>query len=56
MVTLKPLKPKANGNVFKYHDIAIIDYYKDKARGLLEFYCPAHNFHEVKKLVEYHMR
>jgi len=56
MVKEKSFEPKANGTVFKYHDVAIIDYYRQKAQGLLEYYRPANNFHEVKKAVDYHMR
>jgi len=49
-------KPKANGAVFRYHDISIIEYYKAKAIGFLNYYRPAVNYHEVKKLVDYHLR
>ena len=49
-------KPKANGAIFRYHELSIIDYYKQKALGFLNYYKPAVNFHEVKKLVDYHMR
>lgn len=49
-------KPKANGTCFRYHEISIIDYYKQKALGFLNYYKPAANFHEVKKLADYHMR
>jgi retron-type reverse transcriptase len=49
-------KPKASGAIFKYHELSIIDYYKQKALGFLNYYKPAVNFHEVKKLVDYHMR
>jgi len=49
-------KPKANGIVLKYHDAAIIDFYKAKAKGLLEYYKPGNNFHELKKALDYHMR
>ena len=49
-------KPKASGATFKYHELSIIDYYKQKALGFLNYYKLAVNFHEVKKLVDYHMR
>lgn len=49
-------KPKASGVIFRYHDISIIEYYKSKALGFLNYYRPAVNFHEVKKLVDYHLR
>lgn len=56
MTTKSPFMPKSNGICYKYHDVAIIDYYNSKAKGLLEFYSVANNFHEVKRLVNYHMR
>ena len=49
-------KPKACGAVFRYHDISIIKHYKSKALGFLNYYRPAVNFHEVKKLSDYHLR
>jgi len=49
-------KPKASGAIFRYHDISIIEHYKLKALGFLNYYRPAVNFHEVKKLVDYHLR
>lgn len=49
-------KPIANTYVFKYHDINIVNYYKSKAIGVLEYYKPAINFHWLKKQVDYHMR
>lgn len=49
-------KPKANGAVFRFHDISIIEHYKSKALGFLNYYRPAVNYHEVKKLVDYHLR
>jgi hypothetical protein len=49
-------KPKASGVAFRYHEISIIEYYKQKALGFLNYYKPASNFHQVKKLVDYHMR
>lgn len=56
MVHNHKFNPRANGQVFKFHDVAIIDYYKSKAHGLLNYYQPANNFHEIKKVVDYHMR
>ena len=49
-------KPKASGAVFRYHELSIINYYKEKALGFLNYYKPAVNYHDVKKLVDYHMR
>jgi len=49
-------KPKASGMVFKYHEISIIEYFRQKALGFLNYYRPATNYHAVKKLVDYHMR
>lgn len=49
-------KPIASGSTFRFHDISIIEYYKMKALGLLNYYRPAVNFHEIKKLVDYHLR
>jgi retron-type reverse transcriptase len=49
-------KPKACGAIFRYHDISIIEHYKSKALGFLNYYRPAVNFHEVKKLADYHLR
>lgn len=55
MITNKG-KPKASGTIFRYHEISIIDFYKQKALGFLNYYKPAVNFHEVRKLADYHMR
>ncbi len=49
-------KPKFSGVTFRYNEISIIEYYKQKALGFLNYYKPASNFHQVKKLVDYHMR
>ena len=49
-------RPKASGAIFRYHDISIIEHYKMKALGMLNYYRPTANFHEVKKLVDYHLR
>jgi hypothetical protein len=49
-------KPKASGMIFKYHEISIIEYYRQKALGFLNYYRPSTNYHAVKKLVDYHMR
>lgn len=48
--------PKASGAIFRYHEISIIEYYKDKALGFLNYYKPAVNYYNVKKLVDYHLR
>lgn len=49
-------KPKASGAIFRYHELSIINYYREKALGFLNYYKPASNYHDVKKLVDYHMR
>lgn len=49
-------RPKASGAVFKYHDVSIVEFFKQKALGLLSYYRPANNYHSVKKFVDYHMR
>lgn len=49
-------KPKASGAIFRYHELTIINYYKEKALGFLNYYKPASNYHDVKKLVDYHMK
>lgn len=49
-------RPRASGIAFKYHDISIINWFREKANGILQFYRPANNFHQVKKIVDYHMR
>jgi Type II intron maturase len=49
-------EPKASGVIFCYHEISIIEFYKQKALGFLNYYKPAVNYHQVKKLVDYHMR
>lgn len=56
MVKTTSFSPKACERIFKYHDVAIIEYYKKKALGFLEYYSPAINFHVLKKIVDYHMR
>ena len=48
--------PKASGAIFRYNEISIVEYYKQKALGFLNYYRPAVNFHEVKKLADYHIR
>lgn len=48
--------PKARGVMFRYNDISIIEYYKKKALGFLNYYRPAVNYSKVKKLVNYHLR
>ena len=49
-------KPIASGVTFRYHEVSIIEFYKQKALGFLNYYRPASNYHDVKKLVNYHMR
>lgn len=48
--------PKASGAIFRYHDISIIEYYKEKALDFLNYYSPAVNYYNVKKLADYHLR
>lgn len=48
--------PKASGAIFRYHDISIIEYYKEKALGFLNYYRPAVNYYDVKKLADYYLR
>ena len=49
-------KPKACGFAIKYADISIIEFFRQKALGFLNYYKPASNFHEVKKIANYHLR
>ena len=49
-------KPKASGAIFRYHELSIINFYREKALGFLNYYKPAVNYHDIKKLVDYHMR
>jgi len=49
-------KPKACGMIFKYFEISIIEFFKQKALGFLYYYKPTFNYHEIKKLINYHMR
>lgn len=49
-------KPKFCGIALKYHEVSIIEFFRQKALGFLNYYKPASNFHDVKKLVDYHMR
>lgn len=56
MIDQKINKPTACNALLKYHDIQFIEHFKSKARGLLEYYRPASNYHWIKKQVNYHMR
>jgi retron-type reverse transcriptase len=56
MIDQKINKPIACNALLKYHDIQFIEHFKSKARGLLEYYRPAFNYHWIKKQVNYHMR
>lgn len=49
-------KPKACIFVLNHENIFIIEFFKQKAVSLLNYYKPACNFYEVKKLVNYHLR
>jgi hypothetical protein len=49
-------KPKACGFAIKYKDTSIIEFFKQKALSFLNYYKPAFNFYEIKKLVNYHLR
>jgi retron-type reverse transcriptase len=48
--------PKSCGIAYKYDDISIIEFFKSKGLGLLHYYRPAVNFHEIKRMVDYHLR
>ncbi len=56
MLSKNVYSPKASGIAFKYHDISIIQYFREKGQGLLGYYRPAVNLPAVKKLVDYHLR
>jgi Type II intron maturase/Reverse transcriptase (RNA-dependent DNA polymerase) len=49
-------QPKFCGVAIKYHEVSIIEFFKQIAVGILNYYNPALNFHAVKKLVDYHVR
>lgn len=49
-------KPQACGFAIKYKDTSIIEFFKQKALGFLNYYKPAFNFYEIKRLVNYHLR
>lgn len=49
-------KPKFCGVVLKYNDISIIEFFRQAALGILNYYSPVLNFYAVKKLVNYHLR
>jgi Type II intron maturase/Reverse transcriptase (RNA-dependent DNA polymerase) len=56
IIRTKISKPCPNLKLLKYHDIRIIECYKSKALGLLEYYRPAINYYWLKKMINYQMR
>jgi retron-type reverse transcriptase len=56
MTRSNSVTPKFAGPCLKYHDVAIIDHFAAKARGLVNYYRPAQNFHLLRKMVNYQMR
>lgn len=56
MVYEKSNKPKAADQPVTVHAIDIISWYSYKARGILNFYRCARNFHIVKNIVDFQMR
>lgn len=56
MVDLKSNKPVVCNIFLKYHEIQLIKHFKNKARGLFEYYRLAFNYHWLKKQINYHMR
>jgi hypothetical protein len=49
-------KPKFCGIALKYHEVSIIEFFKETAVTILNYYNPALNFYAVKKLVDYQLR
>jgi retron-type reverse transcriptase len=56
MINEKMATPRPVITIFKYHVVAIIQYFTNKARGILNYYCICKNFWKVKQLVNYQMR
>lgn len=56
MINEKTTTPCAVTTIFDYHVVAIIQYFANKARGILNYYCICKNFWKVKQLVNYQMR
>ena len=56
MLSEKTATPRAVTTIFDYHVVAIIQYFANKARGILNYYCICNNFWKVKQLVNYQMR
>jgi retron-type reverse transcriptase len=56
MLHEKTATPRAVAAIFKYHVVAIIQYFTNKARGILNYYCICKNFWIIKQLVNYQMR
>jgi hypothetical protein len=56
MINIISRKPIPNKMLFKYHDLSIILYYKNKATSILEYYKPAKNFYWIKKQIDHSMR
>ena len=49
-------KPKFCGVALKYNEVSIIEFFKQTALGILNYYNPVLNLYTVKKLVNYHLR
>ena len=56
MLGKKTATPRAVSTIFDYHVVAIIQYFTNKAKGILNYYCICKNFWKVKQLVNYQMR
>ena len=56
MISAISNKPIINKMLFRYNDLSIILYYKNKATNVLEYYKPAKNFYWVKTQVDHQMR
>lgn len=56
MVDLKTDKAIACNLMLKYPVIEIIEYFNNKAKGLLEYYQPAFNYSWIKTQINYRMR
>jgi hypothetical protein len=56
MISEQTATPRAISTIFDYHVVAIIQYFTNKARGILNYYCICKNFWKVKQFVNYQMR
>lgn len=55
IIKKKNSSPKAVTSIIRFHDIAIIDWFTSKAKGLLHYYKTADNFMDLKRIINYHM-